>query len=413
MADGSVENNVENKKASDEEECRCCERLKLEMNSVVVNLKSAMEIIRILKEELDSGIREVRNSAGTTQSKYYSDSDSSNSDETWFQVQRNLKSENPTVKQLPISLEHGETKDIEIEANYKAAKHIPVTVNAKIVTNNCESMITTTGLEYSKIIKFNSYERNVNKLNNVKKHAVRIIGDSHSRGNTIRISELLGNKYEVCGMIKPGAGTTEMVAQVNANYRRMGKKDAIVMQVGSNDVYKNNSKLALSLIGKFCEEVTNTNLILLDIPHRYDLEEISCVNKEIQIFNRKLRKVTKLCKHVTVLETSTNREGFTRHGMHLNRFGKRQLARQIMSEIMRVTDEKTDRKISLGWKLIGKRTDTSIELRNELEQHSDSPANKHLNMRQVVLPCRRTSTRTKKVPANRYSDFLWVNQIQK
>jgi hypothetical protein len=97
-------------------------------------------------------------------------------------------------------------------------------------------------------------------------------------------------------MIKPGAGATEIVAQVNANYRSMGKKDAIVIQVGSNDVYKNNTKIALSLIVKFCEEVTNTNKILLDIPHKYDLEEISCVNKEIQIFNRKLRKVTKLCK---------------------------------------------------------------------------------------------------------------------
>jgi hypothetical protein len=60
-------------------------------------------------------------------------------------------------------------------------------------------------------------------------------------------------------------------------------------------------KKTLSLIVKFCEKVTNTNIILLDIPHRYDLEESSCVNKEIQIFNRKLSKVTKLCKHVVVL----------------------------------------------------------------------------------------------------------------
>jgi hypothetical protein len=92
------------------------------------------------------------------------------------------------------------------------------------------------------MIKHNSYKRNVNTLNKIKKHNVMIIGDSHCKGNTIRISELLGQKYEVCGMIKPGAGATEIVAEVNANYRSTGKNDAIVIQVGSNDVYKNNKK---------------------------------------------------------------------------------------------------------------------------------------------------------------------------
>jgi hypothetical protein len=55
---------------------------------------------------------------------------------------------------------------------------------------------------------------------------------------------------------------------------------------------------------------------------------------------------------------------------------------------MRVTDEKTDRPISLGWKLVRKRTDTSPELRSELEQHSCSPENRQLNMRQLDIPCR-------------------------
>jgi hypothetical protein len=49
--------------------------------------------------------------------------------------------------------------------------------------------------------------------------------------------------------------------------------------------------------------------------------------------------------------------------MHLNRFGKSQIARQIM----RVTDEKTDRPISLGWKLVRKRTDTSPEKYHQID----------------------------------------------
>jgi hypothetical protein len=61
-----------------------------------------------------------------------------------------------------------------------------------MVTDNCESMILTTGLEYSKTIEHNSYKRNMNKLHKVKKHNVMIIGDSYCKGNTIRNSELLG-----------------------------------------------------------------------------------------------------------------------------------------------------------------------------------------------------------------------------
>jgi hypothetical protein len=73
---------------------------------------------------------------------------------------------------------------------------------------------------------------------------------------------------------------------------------------------RNNSKVALLQIAKFSQGINNTNIIVLDIPHRYDLGKNSCVNKEIQSFNQKLRKLTKLLKHVSVLEVSSNREDF-------------------------------------------------------------------------------------------------------
>jgi hypothetical protein len=95
-----------------------------------------------------------------------------------------------------------------------------------------------------------------------------IIGDCHCRGITITISKFLGEKCEVYGMVKPGAGATEIVAQALVKYGSLSKEDVIVIQAGSNDVYRNNTKLALSQIVKFCEELTNLNIILLDIPHR-------------------------------------------------------------------------------------------------------------------------------------------------
>jgi hypothetical protein len=57
---------------------------------------------------------------------------------------------------------------------------------------------------------------------------------------------------------------------------------------------------------------------VLDIPHIYDLEENSIVNKEIQTFNWKLRKITKHFNHVTILKLSLNTEAYTHYGLHPN-----------------------------------------------------------------------------------------------
>jgi hypothetical protein len=151
-------------------------------------------------------------------------------------------------------------------------------------------------------------------------------------------------------MTKPGAGTVDIFAPINLNYKHLTKRDVIVVQGGSNDVYRNNSMLALTQFVKFCEDLNHVNIIILDIPRRYDLIETSCINKEIQIFNRKLRKIIKAYNHVTVLEVNNNREAFTRHGMHLNKAGKGQTARQIANEIRRLTVDKVSNIISLDWK---------------------------------------------------------------
>jgi hypothetical protein len=68
------------------------------------------------------------------------------------------------------------------------------------------------------------------------------------------------------------------------------------------------------------------------------------VNKEIKIFNWKLRKVT---KHLCQIELSLNRGAFMQHGLHLNSFGKRLIAKQIAMKIYGLTEEKVDNLISL------------------------------------------------------------------
>jgi hypothetical protein len=54
------------------------------------------------------------------------------------------------------------------------------------------------------------------------------------------------------------------------------------------------------------------------MPHRYNVADGSCVNTEVRTFNRKLQKLMKTFKHVVTIKTDTNREYFTRHGLHMN-----------------------------------------------------------------------------------------------
>jgi len=56
--------------------------------------------------------------------------------------------------------------------------------------------------------------------------------------------------------------------------------------------------------------------------HRYDLKETSCVNREIEVFNRKLHKVVKTVDNVKIKQAKLSRNDFTHHGRHLNISGK-------------------------------------------------------------------------------------------
>jgi hypothetical protein len=162
---------------------------------------------------------------------------------------------------------------------------------------------------------------------------------------------------------------------------------------------------------KFCKNVNNTNIILTDIPSRYDLVKNSIVNKEIQVFNRKLRKVTKQLKHVSILEPRLNREMFTPHGLHLNRLGKCLIAKQIAMEIYGLTKEKVNNVISLKWKLetrVNSETinTTSSGYDNIEEQQNHPTSSNETYLEHKVTLTRRYSTRSGKLPTSRKGVFL-------
>jgi hypothetical protein len=76
--------------------------------------------------------------------------------------------------------------------------------------------------------------------------------------------------------------------------------------------------------------------------HRHDLMSNSCVNKEIEKFNRKLHFRFERLGNVEMIEAVNNRNLYTRHGQHLNTEGKENMAKKIVSAIERVLSKQVE-----------------------------------------------------------------------
>ena len=108
----------------------------------------------------------------------------------------------------------------------------------------------------------------------------------------------------------------------------MTQKDVVIMCGGANNISKSESIKGLKYVTQFVHNRRNTNVIIMNTPHRFDLEESSCVNKEIKVFNRKLKRIIKGYNHTEVTDMSANGQHYTKHGLHMNKIGKGWLNRR-------------------------------------------------------------------------------------
>jgi capsular polysaccharide biosynthesis protein len=76
----------------------------------------------------------------------------------------------------------------------------------------------------------------------------------------------------------------------------------VIIWGGANDINKNEVNNSLKHLKNFINTRQNTNIIVVTAPHRHDLQESSCVNREVVVFNRKLRKITKTMDNVELTQ---------------------------------------------------------------------------------------------------------------
>jgi hypothetical protein len=166
-----------------------------------------------------------------------------------------------------------------------------------------------------------------------KKHRIIVIGDSHARGCAAEIQSNLDEDFEVQGFMNPGTGLNTTITSAKRDIQQLSKQDVVVIWGGSKDVRKNETKQGINWIQSFVETNKHTSIILMEVPHRYDLIEDSCVNKEVEKFNSIIRKHMKVHENALVMKVNLDRKGCTQHVQHMNAMGKELMAKRIVEVI--------------------------------------------------------------------------------
>jgi len=104
---------------------------------------------------------------------------------------------------------------------------------------------------------------------------------------------------------------------------KLNHDDILIICSGTNDLVINKTTLAFQDISNMVTKNNHTNIILVNIPYRYDMANTTyTVKDDIEKFNNRLEKLTKISPHASFLKTEQKRKLYTRHGLHYNRLGK-------------------------------------------------------------------------------------------
>jgi hypothetical protein len=154
-----------------------------------------------------------------------------------------------------------------------------------------------------------------------KQHKVIILGESHARGCAAEVGRLLNNDFEVLGFVNPSSGMKYIKDMFRMKLQQLTKKHVVVLWGGSNDITRNNSTEGKRHLLEFVMNANHTNVILTSALHRYDLMSNSCVNHEVEKFNRKLHKRLERFRKVEMIDVVSERNLYTKHRQHLNSEG--------------------------------------------------------------------------------------------
>jgi hypothetical protein len=117
------------------------------------------------------------------------------------------------------------------------------------------------------------------------------------------------------------------------------------------NIAKNDSKKGLRCLTHFVRRNSNTDFIITDALFRFDLAPFSYVNAEVRLFNKRLQILMNISTHVHIFNTSTNRDHYTTHGLHMNNFGKNWISNHLVTVISKIfLSDSNHSPVLMNWK---------------------------------------------------------------
>lgn len=123
----------------------------------------------------------------------------------------------------------------------------------------------------------------------------------------------------------------------------------MILYGATNVICKMNTESSLKYVSQFTKNNTKTNITVATVPQCFDLAPNSNVNQEVPIFNWKLCNHTKQFAHCTTFKIENKKECFTKHGLHLNGFGKEVICKQLAAIIKGIFQYTEDMPIFMNW----------------------------------------------------------------
>jgi hypothetical protein len=171
-----------------------------------------------------------------------------------------------------------------------------------------------------------------------KVQRVTVVADSHGRQVSTFLQEVLPG-HRVSADIFPGAPYHCIANSAFSTFARemFNKSDFLVVLGGSNSITNYATELNVNIfvnnIENLIRNCKGTNLILGTVPYRYDLNECSTENYTIRKLNEIIRCICRQNGIPFVEMWNLERKLHSRHGLHLNRLGKKHMTGIIASII--------------------------------------------------------------------------------
>ena len=375
------------------ENCVNCTSMNERYHEVLMELKSLRLITNTLQEEIKS-----------LQNQHEDNTRCENKKSSEVQCSSDMSEQVIRESSVPqwseVAAGKGKTRP---HTRYNDAKPIPVIHNRYEVLNNY--CINEQANSYQ--IKRRTLGRNCKTKSDrttKRKRKILIIGDSHARGIASEIQHNLDDGYEVQGIVKPGSDLETITTTIKKETNTLTKQDAVIVWGGIRDISRNESQKGLRQLRNFVEKHNQTNVLVMNVPNRFDLEAHSCVNHEVNTFNRKLDKHIKNLQHASTVEVTSNRELFTKHGLHLNNKGKEQMAKTIASSIKEIFKLIKKNPIKMSWKEEHELEEPAT-VPNKADKGDDQLPYENQEHKEDNLPTKRS----RRLPTTRHADFLWLD----